>query len=428
MDIVKTFGRMVADLSEEHPDQARKLLLAGWRAQRFMLGTRPDKRLPPSRQTIARVTMEKMIDALAHPDNSAAVSLFAPSELIDAAGITPFSVETLSAFITGTRCEQAFLRQADDLGMPDTLCSYHRTFLGALSSGLVAPPRFALYTNVACDGNLITFPCLHDRFNVPSWCIDVPYDKTDEAVRYVEGQIREARTFVEDIIGRRIADEALCTRTARSARTARSYVRMLKKVAQRRLPSDMTSEMYAVFASHVLLGSEESFAFARMLERESQQALPSNAKRLVWLHLIPNMQKPVVDALSFNDRAFVTACDLAADALLIDVDPSKPFEAMARRMVHSAFNGSVQARVERALDLARMTNADGAVLFAQWGCTATLGAAPLIKRALEDAGLPCLVLDGDGCDPANTSDGQASTRLEAFLEMLESARTAEMIA
>jgi hypothetical protein len=30
-----------------------------------------------------------------------------------------------------------------------------------------------------------------------------------------------------------------------------------------------------------------------------------------------------------------------------------------------------------------------------------------------------MVLDGDGCNPANSSDGQVSTRLQAYLEMLE---------
>ena len=33
-----------------------------------------------------------------------------------------------------------------------------------------------------------------------------------------------------------------------------------------------------------------------------------------------------------------------------------------------------------------------------------------------------MILDGDGCNPANTSDGQVSTRLQAFVEMLERAR------
>ena len=42
-----------------------------------------------------------------------------------------------------------------------------------------------------------------------------------------------------------------------------------------------------------------------------------------------------------------------------------------------------------------------------------------VREALEKAGIPTMILDGDGCNPANTSDGQVSTRLQAFVEMLE---------
>ena len=36
----------------------------------------------------------------------------------------------------------------------------------------------------------------------------------------------------------------------------------------------------------------------------------------------------------------------------------------------------------------------------------------------EEAGLPTLILDGDGCDRSHGGEGQTSTRLGAFLEML----------
>ena len=45
-----------------------------------------------------------------------------------------------------------------------------------------------------------------------------------------------------------------------------------------------------------------------------------------------------------------------------------------------------------------------------------------MRSRLEEAGYPVLLLDGDGCDRANASDGQTATRLEAFLEMLAAAR------
>ena len=74
---------------------------------------------------------------------------------------------------------------------------------------------------------------------------------------------------------------------------------------------------------------------------------------------------------------------------------------------------------DKAEKLAKQTDADGGILFAHWGCKGTIGASGLIKNVLETAGLPTMILDGDGCNPANTSDGQVSTRLQAFAEMLE---------
>lgn len=68
--------------------------------------------------------------------------------------------------------------------------------------------------------------------------------------------------------------------------------------------------------------------------------------------------------------------------------------------------------------------ADGVVVFCHWGCKETCGASGQIKDALEKAGYPCLVLNGDGVDRHNTSDGQVSTRIGAFMEMLETSGSA----
>lgn len=62
--------------------------------------------------------------------------------------------------------------------------------------------------------------------------------------------------------------------------------------------------------------------------------------------------------------------------------------------------------------------ADGAVWFGHWGCKHTLGAAQLAKKKFEEARIPMLLLDGDGCDRSHGGEGQTSTRLGAFLEML----------
>lgn len=222
--------------------------------------------------------------------------------------------------------------------------------------------------------------------------------------------------------GRRVREEALSEVVARGVRAGEIHRRAAIAGARRSLPSDMSAEMFPVLVNHVMHGSPEALRYAELLEADAAVAPPSDGLRLAWMHLIPNMQPAVREVLDFSDRVHLVACDIVDDTYQEGIDPARPYEAMARRMVYSPYNGDVTERVRRVLEVAEATDANGVVLFAQWGCKATIGAAPLIKRRLEEAGLPCLVLDGDGCDQTNASDGQTATRLGAFLEMLEARR------
>ena len=111
MDVIKTFGNLVSKETLKDPEKARKLLLAGYRLQEKNLQFFPDRKLPPSGQYVARIVMQTGIKALANPEDTALVSIFAPGELLAAAGITPYSVEAMSCFLAATKCEQTFLEQ-----------------------------------------------------------------------------------------------------------------------------------------------------------------------------------------------------------------------------------------------------------------------------------------------------------------------------
>lgn len=424
MDVVQTFGNIISNTARTDVDRARKLLLFGWKAQMLKLRTAPDKRLPKSRQYAAQVAMRKVLDVYADPSHAAAMSVFAPYEPLGAAGITPFSVEQISCWMAGSQAERFFLDAASDAGFSETMCSYHRTFLGACASGILPKPAFAVYTSLACDGNLITFPWLGRTQDIPRFCVDVPYERSEQSVADVVDQLHDLVDFVGEQVGSPVSDDALRAMSERSWRSALAWRRFLETSQGRRLPADMTSEMYAFLMNHVVLGSPESERFCTMLADEMEGAQTSEGLRIVWLHTMPFSQAPAIERLNFNDRVFITACDLASDPMLIDIDPADPYDAMARRLVYSCMNGPVQARVDRAIDLVRRTQADGVIVFGHWGCKATLGASSLIAAGLEDAGIPCLALDGDGIDAVNRSDGQTATRLDAFIELLEAGRHA----
>lgn len=202
MNLINQFGRMVSSESLKDPEKARRLLLMGYRLQ--------EKRLKFSQIKSSRFCTlcgtnryENIIHALARPENAAMVSIFVPGELLTAAGLTPYSVEALSCFLAGTKCEQAFLRKTEEEGFPETMCSYHRVFLGAALTGILPKPKCTVYTNLACDGNMMTFPYLKQTYELPGFYIDVPYEKNQDSVRYVAGQLRELKRFLEEVTGKR---------------------------------------------------------------------------------------------------------------------------------------------------------------------------------------------------------------------------------
>ena len=119
MDVIGKFGNRVSSQALKDPGKARRLLLAGYRLQEKKLQFLPDRGLPSSGQYVARVVMKNIIQSLSEPENAAMVSIFVPGELVMAAGLTPYSVEAMSCFMAGTKCEQTFLRKTEEEGFPE---------------------------------------------------------------------------------------------------------------------------------------------------------------------------------------------------------------------------------------------------------------------------------------------------------------------
>lgn len=421
MNIIEKFGAMVGDAALKDPEKARRLLLTGYRLQEQRLRFFPDKEIPSSGQYAALVVMKNMIQALAKPDNAAMVSIFVPGELVTAAGLTPYSVEAISCFLAGTKCEQAFLRKTLEEGFPETMCSYHRVFLGAALTKILPKPRCMIYTNLACDGNMMTFPYLKQTCDRPGFYIDVPYEKNRESVLYVADQLRKLKSFLEDVTGRKISEEAVRQSVLNSKKAAENYRKQLELRKDHDPVTSLTYELYAIFMCHLLAGSETAVRYTKLLLEDVKKAPKGEGPHILWMHIMPFLQEPVKDVFNYSKTVHLSACDFVADGFR-QMQSDDPYEAMAEKMVYCIYNGNVSQRIELAKELARITNADGGILFAHWGCKGTIGASGLIKNSLEKAELLTMVLDGDGCNPANTSDGQVSTRLQAFLEMLEENR------
>ena len=421
--LIDKFGAFVGNKVQNHPDTARKLLVAAYRGKRLQLRHFPDKKLSPARNWMALQSMDAIIAPLVRPEQSALVSIFMPCELLQVFGIHPMFAEAMSCYINGAAAEKGFVEYAEGKGIAETYCSYHKILLGGILSGVIPKPRFVANTSLVCDANNLTFRMAAEHYQIPQFYVDVPYDCSRESIEYVAEQLREFTVFLEDVTGSKLQEEVLWEAVARSGRTMKRLAESQRLKKGKYLHNDLTSELYEVFGTHTLLGTPQIEQYADMLCRDLEQSEPSRGVRILWMHTIPYYQEPLRELLNFSSRCQVIACDMNYDAFC-EMDPEQPYESMARRVVMDAFNGPVQHRIDRSLAMCREQEIDGVVYFCHWGCKQTLGAARNVKKQLEAAGYPVLILDGDGCDRGNSSNGQLSTRMQAFVEMLEDRKKA----
>ncbi len=253
---------------------------------------------------------------------------------------------------------------------------------------------------------------------MPSFFIDVPMHQTKDNVEYVANQLRDLAGFLTGVTGKTINEDDLSKRVARGRASLQNFNAFQTARADRYIPTDLNTPLYAGMTNNILLGTEEEERYTQMLLRDVQVAAPKTGKHIYWMHTIPFWSQAVREELSFSERAQIVGCELS-QTFEPDYDPEQPYEAMAQRMVNHVLNGPANRRIEAGIRHAKQTGADGVVWFNHWGCKHTLGSAQLAKQRFEEEGIPLLLLDGDGADRRHGGEGQTATRLGAFLEMLE---------
>lgn len=416
-DLIESFGKYINRITPGHPRLSRELLLAGYRAYGLGLRVAPKRKLPPARQFSAQYMNRTVTKMLSRPEEAALVSVFMPCEMLDAMSVIPMCAELYSCFINGTYAEQVFAETAEAEGIAETYCSYHKVLLGSAYSGVLPSPKLIVNTSLACDANNLTFRELADHYGIPQYYVDVPAEQSEESIRFVADQLRDMKRFLEKHTGKQLDEDRLKASVERSRKTIGLLKECRAEKRSHTLATDVASELNEIYLCHNGLGTEEAYRYADMLLKDLKAAPAAHGIRLLWLHTIPNWPEPVRQLFNFNDRCQIVACDINLEGL-VEMDPEQPYESMARRLVYSQWNGGRQ-RVDAAVEAARMLQVDGVVCFCHWGCKQTMGLSAVFKRELDTAGFPTLILNGDGCDRRNASDGQTATRLNAFIEMLE---------
>lgn len=418
MTVAKKLGKYLKE-NLDNPEKVYKTLLRAFRVQYYIFKVAKKKEIPKSLRYLNVIGMKYMLEPLKKPENSVFVNIFMPTEILHAFGLKPLQIEGMSSFLSGAWCEDSFVDIAESKGLSDTLCSYHKTFLGASFAKVIPKPLCAVTTTSACDANVNTFRALADLYQVEQYIIDVPYELSERNIAYVAEQLEELVECLERNTGKKFRLERLKEVLEIENETLRYYKHYLKALETKNFPNSLHAEMSKVLALQVGLGRKESLKFFRLLAQDIEKQPSIEAKyRILWVHILPFYSESLGEIFNFSKKYQLLLSDMNVD-YLEPLDSSKPFEALAKKLIRSHYNGHFSRRAENIIEYAKKLGADGIINFSHWGCKESGGASLLLKEYLERENIPLLTIEGDGVDRRNSQEGQNRTRIEAFFEMLE---------
>ncbi len=346
-------------------------------------------------------------------------NLLVPSELIIGTGCIPFYPEMAAAVVASAGLAPRFIDRAAEEGFSADACSYHRCVMGCAVDGFLPEPDFLLTVNYPCDSAPLSFSYASDLYGAPHQVLDVPLPGSGSP-ELLAGQMEEAAARLTSLSG--LGPARAARGLAEAITLSNRALEYLLRVEELRKRDDCTLDgkdaMGGVSVLAGSLGSKEGAEYYRLLARELERrgCAGKDAIRIMWMHLKPWYKQGIFDTLERHGVRLV--CEEYTHATWGSMDPREPFPSLAAKVSSHFLVGPAERRASHLARLAREYRVDGAIHYNHWGCRQSCGSAMLVKRALKEAGVPVLTIEGDCVDQREYQEGQLSTRLEAFLESL----------
>src|SRR4030043_1088073 len=345
---------------------------------------------------------------------------YMPEELIIAGGFIPVRIFGRKKII---KSESYF---------PINFCPYIKSSWESL---LAAADNFRalIFTN-SCDGMRRFFDITSKYLDrMPSYLLDVPHLKNNEAIDFFAGNTGDMKMFIEKLNGKKIDDKEIENEIKlinKKRRLLKEYSRIFNKLSYlidistyyRVMELSMISdpeifmddlERYLDFIGNIDKISAGNGASLQSGHINSPAIMIIGnfiAEEKLWEMLSTMNFKLASEDLCTSNRYF--------EKQVVTDDNKDLMESIAEgylnkpQCMRMAHLGSNMVEIENNIV---KNNIKGVIFITLKFCDNMLYSFPLLKQRLNDMGIPVLYLD---IEYNNFSEGQVKTRVQAFLEML----------
>ncbi|GAB6097103.1 2-hydroxyacyl-CoA dehydratase family protein [Desulfatiferula olefinivorans] len=367
-----------------------------------------------------------------------------PTEIPAAMGFFPGYPEAYAALTGAAGCTVPPIEHAESLGYGRDLCSYMKTSIGASRLGWpedfgghrVADAYFS--ANLVCDTHLKWFENEAKRHDRPHFALDVPQlvageseARIEEYVDYIEAQLWDLIAFLEKLTGKPFNEKKFMTMVSRSAEICRLFKEIYEY--RKRYPANRYFEWVRTFMLPMVSqwNQKDAIRFYRSELKKAEKRYGDNASidggreryRVLWEGItlwynVDLYQKVLADKgarIVVDPYTYSFAARSAPGATLRET-----LRRMARDHIIIPFTLNLDRRIAYFNGLIEDYDLDGIILHANQSCRPSSTGLPDLQEALQKQwGIPVLMMNTDHCDPRAYAEGPMNTRVEGFVELME---------
>jgi len=373
----------------------------------------------------------RLLQAQEEDNFVAAHTIFFPVEILYAMDIVPMHTE-LTAWMTAlfSRNCADLLSTSAEVGLAPEICSAYRVLTGALATGSLPRPNVVLWTNLVCDNSAKSGELIMGMSNCPGFFLDWPFQQTDDENRYLKEELEDIIHFLEKQSGHKMDWDKLSENITRMDRQI-ELVREINELRQT-VPSPFPPQDFLkIFTVDCLFaGQPEAINYLETFRQELIDTIrvlketPHRERfRVMNLMMPPVLLLGAIEKVSLEYGAVTVADPFFCNWEKGRLDPLKPLDSVMKKISMNPVTVMYGPLDKRLLNLiincAKQHKVDGAIHYAHVGCRQSAATIKIIKDALNEIGVPVLIVDCDIIDATIAPEEEVREKLAQFFELLE---------
>ncbi len=364
-----------------------------------------------------------------------------PVEPLIAMDIIPIYPENHGAMIGASKLGGSLCEHAETMGYSSDLCSYAKSdiacaVLGGGPIGGLPEPDMLVCCNNICGTVLKWYEVQARRFKVPLFILDTPVCHTGlapEALTYVKTQIMDYIRFIETSTGCPFDHDKMETVGKLSLSAQQLWQEILDTTVHSPAPMSAFDAFFHLALIVTLRGKPEVVDYYKRLLAELRERIKKGIgpvvperHRLLWDNLpIWHQTRWLSETFAAKQAALVADTYTSAwCSAMVHIDENRFLDSMATAYTRIYLNKGIDQMAVDVLAMIDKYRIDGMVMHANRSCKPySLGQYDIRRIIRKKRGIPVLMIESDMTDERHFSYGQIETRIDAFMEMIESRRS-----